>query len=110
MRYSIATMSLPESELVPLTEGGLELELGEMESLNVKTLLESNGIAVVMSGASQMPNLPYELLVPAAQLDQALTVIRDARAAGPAAAEEAAAQTPGAEPPAAETPSASSLD
>jgi hypothetical protein len=89
-------MSQTESELVPLTEGGLELELGEMESLNVKTLLEANGIAVVMSGASQMPNLPYELLVPAGQLEQALAVIRDAKAAGPAAADEAASDLPGA--------------
>jgi hypothetical protein len=86
-------MSQSESGLVPLTEGGLELELDEMESINVKTLLEANGIAVVMSGASQMPNLPYELLVPADQYERALAVIREARSAGPAAAEEAASQS-----------------
>ena len=34
----------PDVNLVPLTEGGLELELSEMESLSVKTLLEANGI------------------------------------------------------------------
>ncbi len=90
MRYSIATMSHPESDLVPLTEDGLELELDELEMLNVKTLLEANGIAVVMSGASQWPNLPYELLVPASQYEQALAVIREARAAGPDAADAAA--------------------
>lgn len=92
MRYSIATMTQPDSDLVPLTDEGLELELDELESINLKTLLEANGIAVVMSGASQMPNLPYELLVPSDQLERALAVIREAKAAGPAAAEEAATQ------------------
>lgn len=86
-------MSQPESDLVPLTEGGLELELDELESLNLKTLLEANGIAVVMSGASQMPNLPYELLVPRDQYERALAVIRDAREAGPEAADEASSQS-----------------
>jgi hypothetical protein len=94
MRYSIATMTQPDSGLVPLTQDGLELELDEMESLNLKTLLEANGIPVVMSGASQMPNLPYELLVPVEQLERALAVIREAQAAGPAAAEEAASLPP----------------
>ncbi len=97
MRYSIATMTQPDSGLVPLTQDGLELELDEMESINLKTLLEANGIPVVMSGASQMPNLPYELLVPVEQLERALAVIREAQAAGPAAAEEAASLPP--EPP-----------
>lgn len=75
--------------LVPLTEGGLELELSEMESLSVKTLLEANGIQVVLQGASQMPNLPYELLVPANQLEEAIRVVREALAAGSEAAETA---------------------
>jgi hypothetical protein len=65
--------------LVPLTEGGLELELSEMETLSVKTLLEANGIQVIVVGASQMPNLPYELLVPASQLEEAIRVIRDSQ-------------------------------
>jgi hypothetical protein len=86
-------MSHPDPDLVPLTEGGLELELDELESVNLKTLLEANGIAVVMTGASQMPNLPYELLVPADQLDRALAVIREARDAGPDAADEASSQS-----------------
>ena len=79
----------PDVNLVPLTEGGLELELSEMESLSVKTLLEANSIQVVIQGASQMPNLPYELLVPANQLDEAIRVVREALAAGSDAAEKA---------------------
>lgn len=65
--------------LVPLTEGGMELELSEMESLSVKTLLDANGIQAVVVGASQMPNLPYEILVPASQLEEAIRVIRDSQ-------------------------------
>jgi hypothetical protein len=52
-------------------------------------------------GASQMPNLPYEIFVPAAQLEDALRVIREAQASGAAAAEEAeqAGEAAGAQPP-----------
>lgn len=82
----------PEDRLVPVTEGGLELELSEMECLSVKTLLEANGIQVVVQGASQMPNLPYEILVPANQLEEAVRIIRDAEQSGQAAVEEGAAQ------------------
>jgi len=71
-----------DDPLVALTEGGLELELGEMETLSVKTLLEANEIPVVVQGASQMPNLPYEILVPRSQLEAALGVIRAALEAG----------------------------
>jgi hypothetical protein len=71
--------SEPEVNLVPLTEGGLEMELSEMEALSVKTLLEANGIQVITVGASQMPNLPYELMVPAEQLQEAIRVIKDSQ-------------------------------
>ncbi|MBI5084921.1 MAG: DUF2007 domain-containing protein [Acidobacteria bacterium] len=93
----------PDVNLVPLTEGGLEWELSEMEYLAVRTLLEANGIQVVVQGASQMPNLPYELLVPANQLDEAVRVIRDARQSGAeaAASAEAEQEASGGPPPAA---------
>ena len=71
--------SQADEDLVPLTEGGLELELSEMESLSVKTLLEANGIQAMVVGASQMPNLPYEILVPASQLQEAIRVIKDSQ-------------------------------
>ena len=71
-----------EIKLVPLTDGQLELELSEMEYLSLRTLLEANGISVVVQGASQMPNLPYELLVPATQLEEAVEVVRAARESG----------------------------
>lgn len=76
---SDSTNSQADEILVPLTEGGLELELSEMESLSVKTLLEANGIQAMVVGASQMPNLPYEILVPASQLQEAIRVIKDSQ-------------------------------
>ncbi|HEY3443531.1 MAG TPA: DUF2007 domain-containing protein [Paludibaculum sp.] len=76
--------SQADVNLVPLTEGGLELELSEMETLSVKTLLEANGIQVMVVGASQMPNLPYEILVPESQLQEAIQVIKDAQQGLPA--------------------------
>jgi hypothetical protein len=82
---------LSADRLVPVTEGGLELELSEMECLSVKTLLEANGIQVVVQGASQMPNLPYELLVPANQLEEAVRIITEAQQSGPAAIDDNAA-------------------
>lgn len=81
---------LSADRLVPITEGGLELELSEMECLSVKTLLEANGIQVVVQGASQMPNLPYELLVPANQLEEAVRIITEAEQSGRAAIDEGA--------------------
>jgi hypothetical protein len=71
--------SQADVNLVPLTEGGLELELSEMETLSVKTLLEANGIQVMVVGASQMPNLPYEILVPESQLQEAIQIVKDAQ-------------------------------
>jgi hypothetical protein len=63
-----------------------------MECLSVRTLLAANGIQVVVQGASQMPNLPYEILVPANQLDEAVRIIREAEQSGPAAVEDGAVQ------------------
>lgn len=84
-------------ELVPLTNGELELDLSEMEAISVKSLLDANGIDAVIDGASQMPNLPYKIQVPAAQLADAIRIYREAREAGAPAAEaaELAGEAPG---------------
>ncbi|MGC4052388.1 MAG: DUF2007 domain-containing protein [Paludibaculum sp.] len=79
---SDSSIPTPDVNLVPLTEGGLELELSEMECLSIKTLLEANDIQVVVQGAGRMPNLPYEILVPANQLQEAVRVVRDAQRPG----------------------------
>jgi hypothetical protein len=51
-------------------EGG-----GELEALTVKGLLESNGIATVLTGDAVLPNLSFELKVPSAQADIARQII-----------------------------------
>lgn len=83
-------MPNPE-DLVPITQNGLTLEFSEMEAIEIKSLLAANGIDAVVKGASQLPNLPYEILVPFAQKEQAETVFQEASQAGPTAAEEAEA-------------------
>jgi len=76
--------------LVPvLEEDGTPLELTEMEAVELKNLLDANGIDAVISGSEMMPNLPYRLMVAAGQAEDAARVIAEARAAGPAGAEEA---------------------
>lgn len=65
----------------------------EMEVIAIQSLLEANGVTVVMVGSSSLPNLPFEVKVPRDQVNQALRLIEEARAAGPAAAEEAVRQS-----------------
>lgn len=80
---SDSTTPEPDMTLVPLTERGLEANFSEMESLSVKALLEANGIQVMMVGATPLPNLPVEILVPACQLADAIRIVRDAQVAIP---------------------------
>ena len=67
--------------------GSVELEtvfhaegssLAEIETLDVKGLLEANGIPVIIVGDSMFPNLPYELRVPSADADRARRLISEA--------------------------------
>lgn len=78
-------------DLVPMTNGKLVLALPEMEALAIQSLLVSNGINAVVSGTPSLPNLPFEIFVPAAQLQEATSIFLAAREAGAAAAEEAEA-------------------
>lgn len=88
---SSPTPSDSERRFVPLSLDGLELELSEMELAAVQPLLEAGGIEVIVQGATPLPNLPYELLVPEDQVEQAQTILREALQAGPQGAEEAEA-------------------
>lgn len=90
---SSQTQSDSERRFVPLSLDGLELELSEMELAAVQPLLEAGGIEVIVQGATPLPNLPYELLVPEDQLEQAQTILREAIQAGPEGAEEAESGT-----------------
>lgn len=85
-----------DRRFVPLALDGLELELNEIELAAIQPLLEANGIEVIVQGATPLPNLPYELLVPEDQLEKAETILREALQAGPEAAAEAESGAEGA--------------
>ncbi len=63
--------------------------LAEVESTEIKNLLESNGIAAILVGNSVLPTMSFEVRVARDQVERAREVINEAQAAGPLAAEEA---------------------
>jgi hypothetical protein len=65
--------------------------LAEVESMEIKNLLEANGIAAFVVGNSVLPTMSFELRVAHDQVERARQVLREAEAAGPRAAEEAEA-------------------
>jgi hypothetical protein len=73
------------------TSGDLELEtiyhaegtsIAELEALEIKGLLESNGIPAIMVGDSVLPNLPFEIKVARHDAERARQLIAGARCAG----------------------------
>jgi len=75
----------------------------ETEALLIRGMLESNGLPAFVTGVEGMPG-PYRLpvrevcvQVPEDRKNEAECLIAEARAAGPAAAEEAEAATEGGE-------------
>lgn|SRR5690348_13092750 len=88
----------PDDELEPLdTSHGLDTvsifhgQGTEMEALQVKSLLESNGISALLVGDSRYPNLPFQIRVAREHETAARRVIADAQAVGSTGAEEAEA-------------------
>ena len=79
----------PSHDLDLVTIFAADGTTAEMQSLEVQAVLESNGIPTVIVGASTIPSLPFEVRVPKDQSEQALTILAEAQAAGPEAAEEA---------------------
>ena len=61
----------------------------EMEAMAVQSILEGSGLSAVLVGSSSLPTLPFQVQVPRDQVEAARQRINEARAAGPAAAEEA---------------------
>ena len=55
----------------------------------IRGLLEASGVPTVVAGHTSLPNLPCEVRVPKARLEEALRLIAESEAAGPRAAEEA---------------------
>lgn len=65
----------------------------ESEALTVKGLLRASRVPAEIVGDSRYPNLPQQVRVPRAQVNEARRLIAEALAAGPAAAEEAEAES-----------------
>jgi uridine phosphorylase len=65
----------------------------EMEADMIRGVLESNDIPVMVVGASQYPNLGFEVKVPRGKLTEAEELIAQAEAAGSDAAVEAEADS-----------------
>ncbi|HUA18917.1 MAG TPA: DUF2007 domain-containing protein [Bryobacteraceae bacterium] len=63
--------------------------IGEIEAMGVKNLLEANGIAAVMVGDSVLPNLPFEVRVARDKMARARQLLAEAESTGPAEAEQA---------------------
>jgi hypothetical protein len=62
---------------------------GEMEAMAVHGVLTANGIDALLIGSSPMPNFPFLVKVPQESQEEAVRLIAEAQAAGPAAADEA---------------------
>ena len=65
----------------------------EMESMSIKGLLDANGIPAMVIGPQVLPNLEFQVQVPAHMLSEAERVIREARRIGRQAASDAEAAT-----------------
>jgi len=63
----------------------------EMEADNIHRMLEASGVFSVVEGTSVIPSLEFQVLVPSEYAEEAERLVREARASGPAAAEEAEA-------------------
>jgi hypothetical protein len=56
--------------------------IAELEALEIKSLLESNGIPTIMVGDSVLPNLPFEIKVARRDAERARQLIAESRCAG----------------------------
>src|SRR6478672_9947514 len=79
----------PSPELDAVTIMELQGVTGEVEALALKSILDANNIPSVLVGTSTLPNLSFQIQVPATEVDRARAAIAEAQAAGPAAAVEA---------------------
>jgi hypothetical protein len=61
----------------------------ELEAMNIRNVLEANGITVIAAEVDPIPSFMVEVRVPHDQVDRARLALAEAEAAGPAAAEEA---------------------
>lgn len=77
-------------DMVTLPQGTVSTEY---EADTIRGVLDANGIPSLLVMAAQYPVLGFEIRVPRGKLMEAEKVVREALAAGPAAAAEAEAET-----------------
>jgi hypothetical protein len=65
----------------------------EMEAVGIQSVLAAAGIDTIINGFSQVPTVPFEVLVTRENAARAKQVIAEALASGPRAAEEAERET-----------------
>jgi hypothetical protein len=61
----------------------------EMEAMQINALMQANGIPSILVGPSTLPVVEFQVRVPMDVIGDAQRILEEARAAGPAAAEEA---------------------
>ena len=83
----------PSSDLDVVTLFSSSNTDAEMEAINIRGLLESNGIEAIVVGPRVLPSLEFQVQVPRAKAEEARRLNAEARAAGPAAAAEAEASS-----------------
>jgi hypothetical protein len=81
----------PSSDLDLVTLFRSSTTEAEMEANNIHAMLEASGVFSVVQGDSVIPSLEFQVLVPREKAGEAKRLVREARAAGPAAAAEAEA-------------------
>jgi hypothetical protein len=67
----------------------------QMEAQFIRGILEAGGVPAVIVDQTALPNLPADVRVPRARLEEALILIAESEAAGPRGAEEAEQGTEG---------------
>lgn len=61
----------------------------ELEAMSIEAILKANDIPCVVQGASEIPTLPFVVLVPQRDVERAMAILEEAKASGPAAADAA---------------------
>lgn len=86
--------TLPDShELDPETIWTGMGPSAELEAIGIQSLLSAAGIRAIVNGFSQIPSVPFEVLVTREDVSKAKQVLAEALASGSDAAEEAERET-----------------
>jgi putative signal transducing protein len=87
----MAAQDIPDDGMEMVTLFSSSNHDSEQEALAIHSLLESEDIPSVVVGPSVIPSLEFRVEVPRQNFQEAERILAEARAAGPAAADEAEA-------------------